>query len=291
MGTINPFQMWQGSFVPNWLMRRPDINATAKLIYGRLCQYAGRDGLAYPSIDTLAVEVGIKRRQMCNVLKTLEDVQLIRRQIQTRDNGGNTTNVYEFLDHKWIHDGVQPIAPGGVQFNTPGGVQSIAPKENHKSLRESKGICLSFGEKDLALDDDTPTNRFIKAFQNKRPTAGHPLAKLTAAEIDETRLRIEEFIDWVGEARIDELIDAIFLPKRRKPASIKQAIMFAGLIVEKEEKNKNQNNGVKHADANQWFRRIQQWDGRETGDERAARNEKRIKAFLSGENNPAEVVA
>ena len=39
---INPYKLFQGGFIPNWLMERKseEINPNAKLVYSRLLQYA-----------------------------------------------------------------------------------------------------------------------------------------------------------------------------------------------------------------------------------------------------------
>ena len=136
--TINPFMMWQGSFIPNWLMRRPEVAPSAKLVYGRLCQYAGRDGIAYPALDTLAAEVGVTRRHVCRIINDLETLGLIQRKQQTRDNGASSTNIFSFIKHVWLSGGgVTPMSPRGVTSMSPGGVTSMSPKEVHV-LRESK---------------------------------------------------------------------------------------------------------------------------------------------------------
>ena len=54
---INPCKKFIFAPVPNWLMRREGVSAGAKLLYGRLCQYAGNNGECYPSIKTLAKEL------------------------------------------------------------------------------------------------------------------------------------------------------------------------------------------------------------------------------------------
>jgi len=300
--TINPFMLWQGSFIPNWIMQRPELPASAKIIYGRLCQFAGRDGVAYPSTQTLADETGISRRQVVTLLNKLEKLGLIRRCKRATGDGSQTSTLYEFLKHEWAstprentsHPPVNSTSHPPVNSTSHPPVNSTSHEEV-QVLRESVLSSFSLGERDLSLDDDTPTNRFIKAFQHKRPTAGHPLAKLNATEIQETRLRIKEFIDWVGENRIDELVDAIFLPKRPKPTTIKQALLFASKIVEKEEKAQAKKENQNATDTNKpklWSQRIQQWEGREADEARASeRNAERINALLERNRARSQNVA
>jgi hypothetical protein len=56
---INPYKLFVGSFIPNWLLKREEISQGAKLCYARLCQYAGEDGECYPSQKKLAEALGI----------------------------------------------------------------------------------------------------------------------------------------------------------------------------------------------------------------------------------------
>ena len=57
---FNPFLLFNGVWLPNGLLERTDLSPGAKLAYARLCQFAGRDGAAYPSIATLGREIGVK---------------------------------------------------------------------------------------------------------------------------------------------------------------------------------------------------------------------------------------
>jgi hypothetical protein len=50
---FNPYRMWVGSFMPNWLSEQR-ISPGAKLTYGRLGQYAGRNGERHPGQKELA---------------------------------------------------------------------------------------------------------------------------------------------------------------------------------------------------------------------------------------------
>jgi hypothetical protein len=100
MKTINPYKMFIGAFVPNWLMERTEISPGAKLAYGRLCQYAGKNGRAFPCQDTFATALGISDRQLRRYLAELEEHSLV----SVLCRGLNRPNEYSFLDHQWISD-------------------------------------------------------------------------------------------------------------------------------------------------------------------------------------------
>ncbi len=92
---INPYRLFVGSFIPNWLLRCNDISAEAKLVYARLCQFAGKEGQAWPSVATLAEECGINERTMERYLSELKRFGLI----EAVRRGLGLTNAYRFLWH------------------------------------------------------------------------------------------------------------------------------------------------------------------------------------------------
>jgi hypothetical protein len=94
---INPYKLFYGAFVPNWLLQRTEITSGAKLMYARLCQYAGDDGHCFPSQDQLSQALGIRERQVRNQLAELIGHKLIEK----RRAGLRKTNRYYFLKHRW----------------------------------------------------------------------------------------------------------------------------------------------------------------------------------------------
>jgi hypothetical protein len=97
MDRINPFKLFIGAFVPNWLMERADVSPGAKLCYGRLCQFAGREGLANPRQETLAESLGVSVRSVRNYLDELVTLRLLEEVRKGRDKA----NEYAFLSHEW----------------------------------------------------------------------------------------------------------------------------------------------------------------------------------------------
>lgn len=96
---INPYMLFLGAFVPNWLLRRPEVSQGAKLTYARLCQYAGKDGEAFPAQETLALEIGgISARHVRRYLKELCDMELL----EAVRRGLGQSNSYYFLHHPWM---------------------------------------------------------------------------------------------------------------------------------------------------------------------------------------------
>ncbi len=97
--TINPYRKWIGCQIPNWLLKRTEPSQGAKLCYGRLTQYAGKNGKAFPKQKEIAKELGVSSdRTVRKYLKELQDYGLIK----IRQMGKKQSNTYHFLNHKWM---------------------------------------------------------------------------------------------------------------------------------------------------------------------------------------------
>lgn len=96
MNYINPYRLFVGSFVPNWLLRAPTISHGAKLVYARLCQYADKStGEAWPNQAELAAEIGTSERQARRYIAELVAAGLI----ECHRRGLGECNAYRFLHH------------------------------------------------------------------------------------------------------------------------------------------------------------------------------------------------
>jgi hypothetical protein len=98
MKYINPYKVFVGSFIPNWLMCRRELSQGAKLAYARLCQYAGDKGIAFPKREVIAAEIGVSNSQFDRYIKEL----LRNRLVETDRPGLGRANRYRFIDHPWI---------------------------------------------------------------------------------------------------------------------------------------------------------------------------------------------
>jgi hypothetical protein len=119
---FNPFLLFNGVWLPNGLLERTDLSPGAKLAYARLCQFAGRDGRAYPSIATLGRKIGIKQSRARELVAELEKAKLIAR----RPAPGKT-NRFVFLWQEWI--GTPRRDPGGATESRRGGHRDSGGEE------------------------------------------------------------------------------------------------------------------------------------------------------------------
>lgn len=76
---FNPYRTFNGIYIPEAVVMLPlrQLSQGAKLVYGRLCRYAGKDGRVFPRIDSIAHEVGSSPRQASSYLRELKDFGLI----------------------------------------------------------------------------------------------------------------------------------------------------------------------------------------------------------------------
>lgn len=95
---FNPHGVFVGGFIPNAIMQYSGLSPIAKLTWARLQQYAGENGMCYPSYEKLAGELGIKRRHAMSTVRELLDKGFLT--IIKAGAGRNRTNHYTFLWHE-----------------------------------------------------------------------------------------------------------------------------------------------------------------------------------------------
>jgi hypothetical protein len=126
----NPWRLFVGCFIPNAIARCTVLSSTSKIVFGKLCQYAGQNGQAYPSYKTLATDVGVERRQAIRAVKELVDFGLIKPVGRVKGDGGFTSNIYVFVWHQLFSDN-DPTALGDKN-DTRGGVTNVTTPQCHK---------------------------------------------------------------------------------------------------------------------------------------------------------------
>ena len=135
---FNPFALFAGIFIPESLVRSRAISAGPKLVYGRLARYAGRDGKCWPSVATLAQEIGLGKRQTQKYLAELEQEKLIRRINRFRD-GAQTSNLFQFLWHPVFDTGVNDRSGEPVNDRSAEPVTNRSRKDGHSEDSQSEG--------------------------------------------------------------------------------------------------------------------------------------------------------
>lgn len=167
----NPWRMFNGSFIPNAILKCRELSATAKLLFGRLCQYAGADGEAFPSYSTLGQEVGIERRQAIRAIRELEDFGLIRAVARRRDDGSHSSNSYVFLWHKIFSEDSSP--PPGAKNGTRGGVTNDTPQ-----CHLGRQVVPAVTPKEIQIKEKETTTEQVRLL-----LSGTPLSEVSDSEL------------------------------------------------------------------------------------------------------------
>ncbi len=97
----NPKSHAPAVYIPCWLIQVSvhKLSYAAKILYGRLSQWASSSGIVFRSIPQLSEELGCSERSINSYLKELKDADLIG----TYHPQAGGQNYYEFYDHPWMY--------------------------------------------------------------------------------------------------------------------------------------------------------------------------------------------
>ena len=97
---FNPKVYSPSVYIPCWLIQVPTklLSNNAKILYGRLAQWANSSGVVYRSCPQLSQELGAPIRSIERHLKELKNVGLIG----TFHPQAGGVNHYEFYEHEWM---------------------------------------------------------------------------------------------------------------------------------------------------------------------------------------------
>jgi hypothetical protein len=90
-----PHKKYKGVFIPVSIVSYPGLPPLAKILYGTLCLYSGRNGACYPSQARLARDLGVTARHINTLLGKLEKAGFIERESPE----GNRAEYYNYDDH------------------------------------------------------------------------------------------------------------------------------------------------------------------------------------------------
>jgi hypothetical protein len=189
---FNPYGLFNGIFVPEAICKYRGLPLGAKMVYGRLCRYAGRDGAVYPSMSTLAAELGIGKTQARTYVQELEHKHFIAVDRENRHffpNGSGGSNKYVFLWHA-AFDGEEgksrktpPVRKtGGVPLRKTGGKENHH-QESQKEESQSKGSRVSAPRASVVSEGTQKKNPLFVDDDEKHPEVPQyrsPLEELRA---------------------------------------------------------------------------------------------------------------
>jgi len=183
---FNPFHLFHGVFVPDALVRYRRLSPTSKFLWARLARYAGRDGRAYPSVPTLARELGLSARQVQRGLALLESEHFIRRDLQKTMKGDFTSTHYVFLWHAILADATIPRADKVAQPSPHTGVVT------HVSPRGEQNVTTIMKRRREEKISSSPSAPM--------PLSPTPFPNATKPNDDEVMLEKAELIDLIHQS-------------------------------------------------------------------------------------------
>ena len=165
---FNPYRLFIGMFLPNIVARTRLISPTDKLVWARLCQFAGENGLCFPSFRRIAFEIGISRSGAIKSVNSLVEKGFLEKHVPDDVELGNQkTNHYYFLWHPVFDEAFEAPStqsvPGASSQagpstqSEPALVHSVdlpslqsAPKENHKENQKNTTTTTSSHSPDVS---------------------------------------------------------------------------------------------------------------------------------------------
>lgn len=98
----NPKSFAPAVYIPCWLIQVSIklVSHGAKMVYGRLSQWANANGTVFRSVFQLAQELGCSERSIEEYIKELKNSGLIG----TYHPQAGGVNHFEFYDHPWMHE-------------------------------------------------------------------------------------------------------------------------------------------------------------------------------------------
>jgi hypothetical protein len=130
-----PYRLFNGIFIPERILQYAGLSPAAKLCYGALSRFAGKNGRCWPSQDQLAAALGgVSVRTVRRNLQELESQRLIR----VVQIGLQRHNEYEFLWHEIFFGSERTdlASPDRTTTSSPDQTRSSAPSIT-ESLEES----------------------------------------------------------------------------------------------------------------------------------------------------------
>ncbi|WP_158551402.1 helix-turn-helix domain-containing protein [Rhodohalobacter sp. SW132] len=95
---FNPYRLFHGVFIPDWLLNCESCPSKAKLLYGYLAKRAGKSGDCFPGQKDIAMNLNCSTRHVRTLLDKLVELDLI----EIKRVGLNKNNEYRFIFNEEI---------------------------------------------------------------------------------------------------------------------------------------------------------------------------------------------
>ena len=109
------------------------LKANDKLVLLALADHANDDGECYPSLRKIEAKTGLSKQGLINAIKRLMDLGLIEKQFRTRQDGGQTSNLYTLTLDGVVNEVYPPsqqdVPPQSTGCTPP--VNQVYPPSQH----------------------------------------------------------------------------------------------------------------------------------------------------------------
>lgn len=162
----NPSELFEGSFVPLWLLRRPDVSEGAKLLYGVLARMAHRNGYANPRQTVIQERLGLG--SVDSVQRRI--MELVKgKLIRPKRMGLGRANVYFFIAPEEVSNVIEEVeldrenadqdtASGAASGDTASGavIDTASGAASGDRVTNAASIKKGILERDLGKDAASP---------------------------------------------------------------------------------------------------------------------------------------
>jgi hypothetical protein len=149
--------------VDNALIDREDFDIYEKMVYVVLCKYAGNNGGAFPSYNTIAHKAGCSRRKAIDAVASLIEKEVITKEIRINDKDENISNLYDIVGVGGSAHSAPPSAPDAP----PPGAQDAPPSAHGAPKKETLNKTHSSYKESVSqsVDGQTESPDLIQSFR------------------------------------------------------------------------------------------------------------------------------
>jgi DNA-binding transcriptional ArsR family regulator len=183
---INPWRLFQGSFIPNAVMQLPRrrLSSDAKTCYGRLLQFAGKRGVAFPWVGQLAIEIGQSRRSAERALQQLRTAGLIT---TVKRGRGKRSLIHFHLPADIFGDVCPRVNPPPVAGQSPGWPATRGGSRVGASIERARAVNLNqLKPKNHRSAEGRPVGRGAVFTERGNPRGQQRVAGLLAGIVKRT---------------------------------------------------------------------------------------------------------
>jgi hypothetical protein len=119
--------LFNGVFIPNVLLESDILSSADKIVWGRLCQFAGENGVCFPSFSTIATKTGLSRSGAIKSVNTLVAKGFLEKQVPSAISlGRQCSNRYYFLLHPLFFEAFRSPSAQSVLGSAPSTQNQLA---------------------------------------------------------------------------------------------------------------------------------------------------------------------